>query len=184
MNALPEGSRRRTMKTHTTMLSSLAIAALATVTLNSTEALAKSGGGGSGGMRSFSSARSFSATRTSPVVIKQFKTVSTPSVKKLTTTKLTTVRDHRIKPAFLNPKKITLNPQPLPPGSVGPIKPPGSVIVDPTHPPVVVGPVGPIKPPGGVIVDPTHPPVVVGPIGPIKPPGGVIVDPTHPPVVV
>src|SRR5262245_66372316 len=105
-------TRRRAMKTHTTMLSSLAIAALATVTLNSTEALAKSGGGGSGGMRSFSSARSFSATRTSPVVIKQFKTVSTPSVKKLTTTKLTTVRDHRTKPAFLNPKKITLNPQP------------------------------------------------------------------------
>jgi hypothetical protein len=176
------------MKTHTTMLSSLAIAALATVTLNSTEALAKSGGGGGGGggMRSFSSARSFSATRTSPVVIKQFKTVTTPSVKKLTTTKLATivVRDHRIKPAFLTDKKITLNPQPLPPGNAGPIKPPGGVVVDPTHPPVVVGPVGPIKPPGGVIVDPTHPPVVVGPIGPIKPPGGVIVDPTHPPVVV
>ena len=35
------------MKTRTTMLSSLAIAALATVTLNSAEALAKSGGGGS-----------------------------------------------------------------------------------------------------------------------------------------
>jgi hypothetical protein len=183
------------MKTHTTMLSSLAIAALATVTLNSTEALAKSGGGGGGGggMRSFSSARSFSATRTSPVVIKQFKTVTTPSVKKLTTTKLATivVRDHRIKPAFLTDKKITLNPQPLPPGNAGPIKPPGGVVVDPTHPPVVVGPVGPIKPPGGVIVDPTHPPVVVGPIGPIgpiKPPGnGPIVDPlppAPPPVVV
>src|SRR5215467_14626171 len=127
------GTEETTMKMRITMLSSLAIAALATVTLNSTEALAKSGGGGGGGMRSFSSARSFSATRTSPVVIKQFKT--TPSVKKLTTTKLTTVR-HQIKPAFLADKKITLNPQPLPPGSVGPIKPPGGVTVDPTHPPV------------------------------------------------
>jgi len=166
------------MKTHTTMLSSLAIAALATVTLNSTEALAKSGGGGGsgGGMRSFSSARSFSATRTSPVVIKQFKTVTTPSVKKLTTTKLTSsvVRDHRIKPAFLTDKKITLNPQPLPPGNAGPIKPPGGVIVDPTHPPVVVGPIGPIKPPGnGPIVDP---------LPPAPPP--VVVNPPAPPVVV
>ena len=167
------------MKTHTTMLSSLAIAALATVTFNSTEALAKSGGGG-GGMRSFSSARSFSAVRTSPVVIKQFKTVTTPSVKKLTTTKLTTVRDHRIKPAFLTDKKITLNPQPLPPGTIGPIKNP-PVVVDPSHP-VVVGPIGPIKPPGGgVVVDPVHPPA--GPIGPIKPPGGggvIVVDPLPP----
>jgi hypothetical protein len=180
------------MKTHTTMLSSLAIAALATVTLNATEALAKSGGGG--GMRSFSGARSFSAARTSPVVIKQFKTVATPSVKKLTTTKLTTVRDHRIKPAFLTDKKITLNPQPLPPGSVGPIKNPPvvvgpigpiknpPVVVDPVHPPVVVGPIGPIKNPP-VVVDPVHPPVVVGPIGPIKNPP-VVVDPVHPPVVV
>jgi len=158
------------MKTHTTMLSSLAIAALATATLNSTEAFAKSGGGG-GGMRSFSSARSFSATRTSPVVIKQFKT--TPSVKKLTTTKLTTVR-HQIKPAFLADKKITLNPQPLPPGNGGPIKPPGGVTVDPTHPPVVVGPIGPIKPPGnGPIVDP---------LPPAPPP--VVVNPPAPPVVV
>ena len=73
------------MKTRSTMLSSLAIAALATVTLNSSDALAKSGGGGSGGMRSFS------AVRTSPVVVKQFKTVTPTTVKKLTTT----VRDHR-----------------------------------------------------------------------------------------
>jgi hypothetical protein len=162
------------MKTRTSMLSSLAIAALATVTLNSTEALAKSGGGG-GGMRSFSAARS-------PIVVTRVKTFSPPSVKKLTTTKLTTVRDHRIKPAFLSGKKITLNPQPLPPGGIGPIKNPPVTPVN--NPPIVVGPIGPIKPPGGVIVDPTHPPVVVGPIGPIKPPGGVIVDPTHPPIVV
>src|SRR5262245_19382468 len=73
------------MKTRSTMLSSLAIAALATVTLNASEVLAK-GAGGSGGMRSFS------AMRTSPVVIKQFKTVTPTTVKKLTTT---TVRDHR-----------------------------------------------------------------------------------------
>ena len=188
------------MKTRTTMLSSLAIAALATVTLNSTEALAKSGGGG-GGMRSFS------AARTSPVVIRQFKTATTPAVKKLTTTKLTTpvVRDHRIKPSLLKGDKITLNPQPLLPGGVigpiknppvnatpvnnppvvvgpiGPIKNP-PVVVDPAHPPVVVGPIGPIKNPP-VVVDPLHPPVVVGPIGPIKNPP-VIVDPLHPPVVV
>jgi hypothetical protein len=73
------------MKTH--MLSSLAIAALATVTLNSTEALAKSSGGGSSGMRSFSAART-------SVVVKQFKPVTTPTVKKLTTA---VVRD-KLKP--------------------------------------------------------------------------------------
>ena len=59
------------MKTRTIMLTSLAIAALATVTLNATEALAKSGGGGGSGMGSFSSARSLSAR--TPVVVKQFK---------------------------------------------------------------------------------------------------------------
>ena len=42
------------MKTHTNMLSSLAIAALATVTFNPSEAVAK---GGMDGMRSFSVAR-------------------------------------------------------------------------------------------------------------------------------
>ena len=167
------------MKTRTTMLSSLAIAALATVTLNSTEALAKSGGGGGGGMRSFS------AARTSPVVIRQFKTATTPAVKKLTTTKLTTpvVRDHRIKPSLLKGDKITLNPQPLLPGGViGPIKNPPVNATPVNNPPVVVGPIGPIKNPP-VVVDPLHPPVVVGPIGPIKNPP-VIVDPLHPPVVV
>jgi len=167
------------MKTRTSMLSSLAIAALATVTLNSTEALAKSGGGGGGGMRSFS------AARTSPVVVTRVKTFSAPSVKKLTTSKLSTtvVRDHRLKPAFLSGKKITLNPQPLhPAGVIGPIKPPGGVIVDPTHPPVVVGPIGPIKPPGGVIVDPLHPPVVVGPLDPL-PPKNPPAPPAPPPVV-
>jgi len=167
------------MKTRTTMLSSLAIAALATVTLNSTEALAKSGGGGGGGMRSFS------AARTSPVVIRQFKTATTPAVKKLTTTKLTTpvVRDHRIKPSLLKGDKITLNPQPLLPGGViGPIKNPPVNATPVNNPPVVVGPIGPIKNPP-VVVDPAHPPVVVGPIGPIKNPP-VVVDPLHPPVVV
>ena len=175
------------MKTQTSMLSSLAIAALATVTLNSSEALAK---GGAGGMRSFSAART-------PIVVTRVKTFSTPSVKKLTTTKLSTsvVRDRRIKPAFLSGNKVTLNPQPLPPGTIknppvtpvnnppvvvgpiGPIKNPP--VVDPVHPPVVVGPIK--NPP--VVVDPVHPPVVVGPIGPIKNPP-VVVDPVHPPVVV
>src|SRR5262245_61546715 len=81
-------TRRRAMKTHTTMLSSLAIAALATVTLNSTEALAKSAGGGSSGMRSFSAART-------PVVVNRIKPVTTPTVKKLTTM---AVARERLKP--------------------------------------------------------------------------------------
>jgi hypothetical protein len=59
------------MKTPTTMLASLAIAALATATLNSTEALAKSGAGGSGGMRSFSA-----AVRT-PFVVNKIATTRT-----------------------------------------------------------------------------------------------------------
>jgi len=156
------------MKTQTSMLSSLAIAALATVTLNSSEALAK---GGAGGMRSFSAART-------PIVVTRVKTFSTPSVKKLTTTKLSTsvVRDRRIKPAFLSGNKVTLNPQPLPPGTIK--NPPVTPV---NNPPVVVGPIGPIKNPP--VVDPVHPPVVVGPIGPIKNPP-VVVDPVHPPVVV
>jgi len=169
------------MKTRTAMLSSLAIAALATVTLNSTEALAKSGGGGGGGMRSFS------AARTSPVAIRQFKTATTPAVKKLTTTKLTTpvVRDHRIKPSLLKGDKITLNPQPLLPGGViGPIKNPPVNATPVNNPPVVVGPIGPIKNPP-VVVDPLHPPVVVGPIvvdqlPPKNPPApSPVVDPPH-----
>jgi len=168
------------MKTRTTMLSSLAIAALATVTLNSTEALAKSGGGGGGGMRSFS------AARISPVVIRQFKTATTPAVKKLTTTKLTTpvVRDHRIKPSLLKGDKITLNPQPLLPGGViGPIKNPPVNATPVNNPPVVVGPIGPIKNPP-VVVDPLHPPVVVGPIvvDPL-PPKNPPAPPAPPPVV-
>ena len=152
------------MKTQTSMLSSLAIAALATVTLNSSEALAK---GGAGGMRSFSAART-------PIVVTRVKTFSTPSVKKLTTTKLSTsvVRDRRIKPAFLSGNKVTLNPQPLPPGTIK--NPPVTPV---NNPPVVVGPIGPIKNPP--VVDPVHPPVVVGPIGPIKNPP-VVVDPLPP----
>ena len=150
------------MKTQTSMLSSLAIAALATVTLNSSEALAK---GGAGGMRSFSAART-------PIVVTRVKTFSTPSVKKLTTTKLSTsvVRDRRIKPAFLSGNKVTLNPQPLPPGTIK--NPPVTPV---NNPPVVVGPIGPIK----------NPPVVVDPLPPIKPPvPPVVVNPPAPPVVV
>jgi hypothetical protein len=41
------------MKTKTSMLSSIAIAALATITLNSSEALAKGGPSGMGGMSGF-----------------------------------------------------------------------------------------------------------------------------------
>src|SRR5262245_48678106 len=153
------------MKTRTIMLSSLAIAALATVTLNATEALAKSGGGG--GMRSFSAART-------PVVVKQFKTVTPSTVKKLTTPKLTTPKltDNRIK----NIKdKITLNPQPLPPGGVGPIKDPGK------PPIVVVGPKPPIGIPPKTLPYPTGRPIVVDP----KPPIGIPPKPLPlPPVVV
>ena len=147
------------MKTRTSMLSSLAIAALATVTLNSTEALAKSGGGG-GGMRSFS------AARTSPVVVTRVKTFSAPSVKKLTTSKLSTtvVRDHRLKPAFLSGKKITLNPQPLhPAGVIGPLAP-----LPPKNPPA------PPAPPPVVDHPHSHPSVSVG-LGVVAAP--VAVDP-------
>src|SRR5262245_10611381 len=131
------------MTTRTNMLSGLALAALATVTLNSTAALAKPGGGGSGGMRSFST------VRTSPVVIKQFKTVTPMTVKKLgkpagsgvivPPRKLaTTLTQERLKPNPTttdvgNPSgrlpmggvplsgggKNALNPQPLPPSSFG-----------------------------------------------------------------
>jgi hypothetical protein len=195
------------MKTHTTMLSSLAIAALATVTLNSTEALAKSGGGGGGGMRSFSSARSFSAARTSPVVIKQFKTVTPTTVKKLNTTVVrdhrktiiatgtTVVRDHRIKNVIvrdhrnLDPIKLPGGISVTPPaGTTTPTGTPGGVSVTPTPggtihlpPGSVLNPPGGTTTPGGTIHLPPGG-VVVGPIGPIKPPGGgVVVDPVHPP---
>src|SRR5213594_4225852 len=119
MDALPKGSRRRTMKTRSTMLSSLAIAALATVTLNSSAALAKGGPSGMGGMRSFS------AVRTSPVVIKQFKTVTTtsavkklsvsPAVKKLNRTAVVT---GKLDPSKLDPSKVVTFPGKLDPGKL------------------------------------------------------------------
>ena len=180
------------MKTRTSMLSSLAIAALATVTLNSTEALAKSGGGGGGGMRSFS------AARTSPVVIRQFKTVTPTTVKKLTTTVVrdhrkttiattgtTVVRDHRIKKDVIvrdhrTDSKVVVRDH----RNLDPIKLPGGISVTPTTP---AGTTTPTGTPGGVSVTPTPggtihlaPGGVV--VGPIKPPGGgVVVDPVHPP---
>src|SRR5215470_8192791 len=71
-----QGIQETTMKTRSSMLSSLAIAALATVTLSSTQALAK---GGMGGMHSFS------AMRTTPVVVTKYRALNTTTtVKKLT----------------------------------------------------------------------------------------------------
>src|SRR5262245_49603550 len=163
MNALQGITRRRTMKTRSTMLSSLAIAALATVTLNSSEALAKGAGGGSSGMRSFS------AVRTSPVVIKQFKTVTTtssvkkltvsPAVKKLNTTAVVTgkldpkVVTGKLDPSKVDPSKVIA----LPPGKLDPGKlDPGKVI---TLPPGKLDP-GKLDPgnvitfPPGKVVDP------------------------------
>ena len=124
------------MTTRTNMLSGLALAALATVTLNSTAALAKPGGGGSSGMR-------FSAVRTSPVVINKitttrtFKKVSTPTpggsglilpprrtVTTLAQERLkpnpttTDVKVYRLGHLLSGDGKNTLNPQPLPPSSL------------------------------------------------------------------
>jgi len=176
------------MKTQSSMLSSLAIAALATVTLNSSEALAKGGMGG--GMRSFS------AVRTSPVVVKQFRTVSTPTVKKLTTTKLTSNVDKR--------SKVTLSPQPLPPGrlqttpgeGVGPTKTtlskqcgPHCFVVDPPgtpKPPVDLFPPGKIPPVLATAPGVINPPGGVHPVPPLPlPPGNppVVTNPPAPPVV-
>ena len=172
------------MKTRTTMLSSLAIAALATVTLNSTEALAKSGGGGSGGMRSFS------AVRTSPVVVTRVKTFSTPSVKKLTTTKLTTsvvrdhrktttastgttvVRDHRIKDVIVRDHRTDSNVVVRDHRNLDPIKLPGGTSVTPTPP---AGTTTPTGTPGGVSVTPTPGGTIHLPPGSVlNPPGGTI----------
>src|SRR5262245_48280172 len=157
---------RRTMKTR--MLSSLAIAALATVTLNSTEALAKSGGGGGS-----SGARSFSAVRTSPVVIKQVKTVTTTSaVKKLNTTgKLDPkVVTGKLDPSKLDPSKVVTFPGKLEPGKLDPGKvitfPPGK-IVDPLPPKDPPAPPAPPAPP--VVVKPpiVFPAVSVGVAAPV-----------------
>ena len=152
------------MKTQTSMLSSLAIAALASVALNSSEALAKGGMGGMG-------MRSFSVVRTSPVVVKQFRTVSIPTVTKLTTTKLTSNVDKR--------SKVTLSPQPLPPGrlqttpgeGVGPTKTTLSKQCGPHC--FVVDPPGTPKPPVDLFPPGKIPPVLATAPGVINPPGGV-----------
>ena len=86
------------MKTRSSMLSSLAIAALATVTLNSTEALAKGGPSGMGGMRSFSVVRT-------PIAVTKFKALNTTTtIKKLNTT---TVRDHRQQNTVVRDHRLT-----------------------------------------------------------------------------
>ena len=190
------------MKTRSTMLSSLAIAALATVTLNSTEALAK--GGGPGGM---SGMHSFSVVRTSPVVVTKYKALNTtPTYKKLTTTtvvrdhrKLTTavIRDHRDDSNVVVRDHRNLDPIKVLPGNgittppAGTGTAPGGVTVTPTpggaiHLPTgglgtVVGgvlnpPTGTIHPlpPGGVIQVPP------GTVHPVNPGGGIVVDPVHP----
>jgi hypothetical protein len=113
------------MKTQTSMLSSIAMAALATITLNSSEALAKGGPSGMGGM---SGMRTFSAVRT-PMVVNKIKTVSTPTVRRLNLdSKRTVLKNYKLAinpqplPArsnnqLVNPVgKISINPQPLPPG--------------------------------------------------------------------
>jgi len=186
------------MKTRTTMLSSLAIAALATVTLNSTEALAKSGGGG-GGMRSFS------AARTSPVVIRQFKTATPTTVKKLSTTVVrdhrkttiatgtTVVRDHRIKKdVIVRDHRTDSNVVVRDHRTLDPSKLPGGISVTPTPP---AGTTTPTGTPGGVSVTPTPggtihlpPGSVLNPPGGTTtpggtihlPPGGVVVGPIGP----
>jgi hypothetical protein len=113
------------MKTQTSMLSSIAMAALATITLNSSEALAKGGPSGMGGMIGM---RTFSAVRT-PMVVNKIKTVSTPTVRRLNLdSKRTVLKNYKlaINPQPLPPRsnnqlvgpvgKIAINPQPLPPG--------------------------------------------------------------------
>src|SRR5262245_54058524 len=177
------GSRRRPMKTR--MLSSLAIAALATVTLNSSEVLAK-GAGGSGGVRSFS------AMRTSPVVIKQFKTVTPTTVKKLTTTTVvrdhrkplttttatTEVRDHRTKDVIVRDHRTGTDSNVIVRDhrTLDPSKLPGGVSVTPTPGGTIHLP--PSGAPGGVSVTPT-------PGGTIHlPPSGTVPPPINTPPVV
>ena len=144
------------MKTRTSMLSSLAIAALATVTLNSSAALAKGGPSGSGSMRSFS------AVRTTPVVVKQTKTVTTTSaVKKLNTTAVVTGKvDPKVVTGKLDPSKVVTFPSKVDPGKLNPgtIDPGKVVTFPPKVPPIVVDPLPPKNPPA-----PPVPPVVVNP---------------------
>ena len=173
------------MKTRTSMLSSLAIVALATVTLNSSAALAKGGPSGSAGMRSSS------AVRTTPVVVKQIKTVTTTSaVKKLNTTAVVTGKlDPKVVTGKLDPSKVVTFPSKVDPGKLNPgtldpvvtfpgkadpgkLNPgtldPGKVV---TFPGKVVDPGNVVTFPPGKVVDPlplppappAPPPVVVKP---------------------
>ena len=141
------------MKTRTSMLSSLAIAALATVALNSTDALAKGAMGGSSGMHSSS------AVRTTPVVVKQIKTVTTTSaVKKLNATAVVTGKlDPKVVTGKLDPSKVVTFPGKVDPGKIITF-PPGK-IVDPVPPKDPPAPPAPPAPPPVVV----NPPIVVTP---------------------
>ena len=187
------------MKTQTSMLSGIAIAALATVTLNSSEALAKGGPSGMGGMRSFSVVRT-------PIVVTKYKALNTTTKVSATTvrdhrqqntvvrdhrTTNVVVRDHRNDKATLPTGTATLNPQggvsvtptgggvstapggvTVTPGGTIHLPPPGTVVVNPPGG-VVVNPTGgTTTPPGGTIHVPPPGTVVVNPPG-----GGIIVDP-------
>jgi len=164
------------MKTRTSMLSSLAIAALATVTLNSSAALAKGGPSGSGSMRSFS------AVRTTPVVVKQTKTVTTTSaVKKLNTTAVVTGKvDPKVVTGKLDPSKVVTFPSKVDPGKLNPgTIDPGKVVTFPGKvDPGKLNP-GTIDPGKVVTFPPKVPPIVVDPLPPKNPPA-----PPVPPVVV
>jgi hypothetical protein len=164
------------MKTGTSMLSSLAIAALATVTLNSSAALAKGGPSGSGGMRSFS------AVRTTPVVVKQIKTGTTTSaVKKLNTTAVVTGKlEPKVVTGTLDPSKVVTFPGKVDPGKLNPgTLDPGKVVTFPGK----VDP-GKLNPgtldPGKVVTFP--PGKIVDPLPPKDPPAPPVV--VKPPIVV
>jgi len=169
------------MKTRTSMLSSLAIAALATVTLNSSAALAKSGGpSGSSGMRS--------AVRTTPVVVKQIKSVTTTSaVKKLNTTAVVTGKmDPKVVTGKLDPSKVVTFPGKVDPGKLNPgTIDPGKVVtfpgkVDPGKlNPGTIDPGKVVTFPPGKVVDPLPPKDPPAPPAPPAPP--VVVKP---PIVV
>jgi hypothetical protein len=164
------------MKTRTSMLSSLAIAALATVTLNSSDALAKSGGGMGGGM----GGSSRMAVRTTPVVVKQIKTVTTTSaVKKLSTTAVVTGKlDPKVVTGKLDPSKVVTFPGKVDPGKLNPgTMDPGKVVTFPGK----VDPGKIITFPPGKIVDPLPPKDPPAPPAPPAPPP-VVVNP--PPVIV
>src|SRR5262245_61032808 len=182
MNALLV-TQETTMKTQTSMLSGIAIAALATVTLNSSEALAKGGPSGMGGMRSFSVVRT-------PIVVTKYKALNTTTKVSATTvrdhrqqttvvrdhrTTNVVVRDHRNDKATLPTGTATLNPQggvSVTPTGGGVSTAPGGVTVTPTGGGVSTAPGGVTVTPGGTIHLPPPGTVVVKPPG-----GGIIVAP-------